>query len=52
MGISFHVFVHLIGEPKRRSFSSAFSSMFRRTPPQTIRESQFESSRPGSGDSG
>lgn len=34
------------GEPKRRSFSSALSSVFRRAPPQTIRESQLESSVP------
>jgi len=35
------------GDPKRRSLSSALSSVFRRTPPQTIRESQLESSVPG-----
>ncbi|PSN55373.1 hypothetical protein C0J52_01825 [Blattella germanica] len=37
------------GEPKRRSFSSALSSVFRRAPPQTIRESQLERTGPGPG---
>jgi len=41
------LFIVFVGEPKRRSFSSALSSVFRRAPPQTIRESQLESSVPG-----
>jgi hypothetical protein len=39
-------FIVFVGEPKRRSFSSALSSVFRRAAPQTIRESQLEGSVP------
>jgi len=45
--IEIDLFIVFVGEPKRRSFTSTLSSVFRRAPPQTIRERQLESSVPG-----
>jgi len=45
--IEIDLFIVFVGEPKRRSISSALSSVFRRAPPQTIKERQLESSVPG-----